>query len=351
MAIIPKAPIRVSPGVYRNPGGALMQSKLPPKVPVAPGVRPTPRPAVAGAPLPQETIPKAQPAGVKTPPPKFTLGTDLNSLNTQLARTQREIARRGKAGAGGYGDRLSRIQAAISGLTPPPPAAGPAPTVEAPVDNTDGDKGVEAAPTPEGPTFRSVYDFVPKDFSNDPTYQFQKEQGMKDINRLMASRGLTGSGAEIEGNARFLNELGSNTAAKYLDLAQGDASRYDNQAQNEAMLKYNQGNDQWTRMMNLLNYTQKNNPFQEAVSGLDKYSGLNMENAKNRAAFMKDLYQRIQGPSGGGGGGAPPPFIPPGATGPDTSMSDIMRASNRGQSNSNLYGDIANIIGSIYRNW
>lgn len=67
--------------------------------------------------------------------------------------------------------------------------------------------------------------YEPKNFEGSPMYQFQKQEGMKDLEKLMAARGLTGSGAEIQANSDFLAQLGATEADKQRQYAQADAER------------------------------------------------------------------------------------------------------------------------------
>ena len=217
------------------------------------------------------------------------------------------------------------------------------PTPEAPAPTTPA----HTTPAVETPTFKSVYDFMPKDYTATPMYQFQKEQGSKDLARLMASRGLTNSGAEIEANSKFLNQLGAQESERAMGVADRDASRYDTQAQNEATLGYNRGNDQWTRIMDLLNYSQRNSPYDSGVAANDKIAGLKVDQGQNMSNYLKDAYGRKIAGGGGGGGGAMAPFIPP-AKGMDTSMSDLYRLQNGGNTGSGLLGTIFKGLSGLF---
>lgn len=84
--------------------------------------------------------------------------------------------------------------------------------------------------------------YEPKNFEGSPLYQFQKQQGQRDIEKLMAARGLTNSGAEIDANSKFLNELGATEAEKQRQYAEAEAQRANNAMQ--FIANYDQGERQ-----------------------------------------------------------------------------------------------------------
>jgi hypothetical protein len=67
--------------------------------------------------------------------------------------------------------------------------------------------------------------YEPKTFEGSPLYQFQKQQGMRDLERLMSARGLTDSGAEIQANSDFLVNLNAQEAEKQRQYADQSAQR------------------------------------------------------------------------------------------------------------------------------
>lgn len=313
MATIPRKPaqpVRVSPGVYRNPNGSLTQQKA--------------------------VIPKAAAPALGNKDPRYNryLQEYQNAATSDARRSQIDnVWKFSKNSKTAYKPPVTTPVPDAGSTTPPPPVetTQPAPTT----------------PAPETPTFKSVYDFMPKDITATPMYQFQKEQGMKDLNRLMAARGLTNSGAEIEANSKFLNQLGAQEAERAMGVAGTDAGRYDAQAQNEAVMGYNKGNDQWTRIMDLLNYSQRNNPYDSGVAANDKAAGLNIDRGQNMAGYLKDAYGRVIANPGPGGPGPMAPFIGP--TRPmDNSMSSLYGLMNSGNTNNGLLSGILKGVAGLF---
>lgn len=304
----PAKPTRVSPGIYRNPQGGLVKQGVPAPKPAAPNTSAT------------------------NPSYGRYLKEYQNAGTNDIRRQQIDKV-------WGFSKNAKTAYKPPAATTPAPETAQPTtppPTTTPPADT--------AAPAVETPTFKSVYDFMPKDYTATPMYEFQKQQGSKDLARLMAARGLTNSGAEIEANSKFLNQLGAQEAERAMGTALNDANRYDNQSQYDATQSYNRGNDQWTRMMDLLNYTQRNSPYESGVNANNSIAGLNVDAGKNMAGYFKDAYGRVIAGGGGGGGGSLPPFMAPAPSGPDTSMSDMYKIMNSGNSNGGFLKDLARLF-------
>lgn len=225
------------------------------------------------------------------------------------------------------------------------------PAVQAPVTTPTTQTPAVSTPTTMQPasdpngTFKSTYDFVPKDYAADPIYNWQKTEGLDSLAKLNSSRGLTGSGAELENNRKFLTELAAREGDRGLTQASTDAGRYDTYAQNNANRQYMQGNDQWSRIMDILNYQQKNSPFNQAVAGLNQYGTLGMDQGKYDASVLASLFKKV-GSSGGGGVG---PFIPPQPSGPDHTMSNLYAASSGQQNNQGYASDILSGLASLFK--
>lgn len=92
-------------------------------------------------------------------------------------------------------------------------------------------------------SYSSASMYEPQNFEGSPLYQFQKQKGLRDLERLMSARGLTNSGAEIEANSNFLNELNATEAEKQRQYAEKQADR------NQAALQWMAGYDQADRRM------------------------------------------------------------------------------------------------------
>lgn len=84
----------------------------------------------------------------------------------------------------------------------------------------------------------SYKDFLPSDITAGPTYQFQKEEGLRELEQLMAARGYTGSGFEANENSRFLARLLGEETDRQTDLATNQANAANALAQNEIQNRY-----------------------------------------------------------------------------------------------------------------
>lgn len=175
--------------------------------------------------------------------------------------------------------------------------------------------------------------YEPQNFEGSPLYQFQKQKGMQDLEKLMAARGLTNSGAEIDANSDFLVNLNAQEADKQRGFAENEAAR--NQAMMQFIANYDMGERQALRdqlntdadrrigqqqfeagrgdsrnalmtnfLQNILQMQSDNNIAQLAQSGLGQQSQYSQALMNAIAQYTANAYPRY---SGGGGGGTPPP--------------------------------------------
>jgi hypothetical protein len=260
-----------------------------------------------------------------------------------------------------------------------PPAPGdqpPAPEVPAPTVPPGDTSGTS-------PMTKAIMDMLmggmsttrayePQNFEGSPLYQFQKQKGMQDLEKLMAARGLTNSGAEIQANSDFLAQLGATEAEKQRGYAQGDMDRTMGGMFNLAgldradrQMNWDQNNinlDRLNRMREfeagrsdaaqgrtqnfltqLLAFQAQNPIADQAYKGTQDATQLTKALQDSLAAFTADNYNR-RVPSGGGGGGTPPPANP--GSGPNLDIINMIL--NHGNKADNQ-GIIGTILGAISR--
>jgi hypothetical protein len=183
----------------------------------------------------------------------------------------------------------------------------------------------------EGMSTMQAYE--PKFFEGSPLYQFQKEKGMKDLEKLMAARGLTGSGAEIQGNSDFLAQINATEAEKQRGYAEANRDRqnqmmqfianFDSQEREALRDQWNKDLDQRTNMSqfeanrgdarqamtvnflsNLLNMQSQNDIARLSQGGMGSQTDLTKALLQ---AMTNNTMAQVPRGGGGGGGGAPPP--------------------------------------------
>lgn len=174
--------------------------------------------------------------------------------------------------------------------------------------------------------------YEPKFFEGSPLYQFQKQKGMADLEKLMAARGLTGSGAEIQGNSDFLANINATEAEKQRQYAESNRDRqqqmmqfianFDRDERESLRDQWNKDLDQRTNMSqfeanrqdarqaaatnfltNLLSMQSQNDIARLSQGGMNSQTDLSK--ALLNAFTQNTMAQIPRG--GGGGGGAPPP--------------------------------------------
>lgn len=264
----------------------------------------------------------------------------------------------------------------------PAPEAAPPPVVEQPAQPAPAPEAAPA-PAPEGapppvnpdqpvapgfdwnnyqsPMTKALMDalgqgmntmraYEPKYFEGSPMYQFQKDKGSRDLERLLAARGLTGSGAEIEANTNFLTQLNATEAEKQRQYADQTAQRVQdamrfiaNYDQTERENLRNQANQNKDREVELSKFDATRNddfrnfvldsmlrnlglqagasPMSDIYNATGAQAGIFGDIANSIFNFQKTNFNPVIPNTGGAPAMTPPP--PPG---PDTTSIDLLRA-------------------------
>ena len=268
---------------------------------------------------------------------------------------------------------------------PPPPPADQGQTTPPPPPSTDQSQTPPANQQPgsefdvnyQSPMSKALMEafnnvnntlsaYEPKFFEGSPMYQFQKQKGMADLEKLMAARGLTGSGAEIQGNSDFLANINATEAEKQRQYAEAERDR--RQRGMEFIANFNRSEredlrDQWNRNLdrqqNISEFeaTRGDRRQEAAINFLNNILGMQAQNdiarisvggQNSQTDLTKALMQMIgnnimsQVPraTGGGGGGAPPP-APSNMTG----LYEIMARYGNQAGNNDMLNSILRIFG------
>lgn len=209
--------------------------------------------------------------------------------------------------------------------------------------------------------------YEPKNFEGSPLYQFQKQKGLSDLEKLMSARGLTGSGAEVQANSDFLTNLNAQEAEKQRQYADQQAQR--NQGMMQFIANFDQADRQGMRdqanadinrriamqqfeagrgdqrqtlmtnfLQNLLQLQSDNNISTLAYSGLGKQSDYSNQLMQAIASVMGQDY-KVGGGGGGGGGNRP---MPPMA--PDLDIMRILAGYGNDAGNSDSWNNVFKIL-------
>ena len=235
----------------------------------------------------------------------------------------------------------------ITPAAPATPVANqPAPTPIAPQQQAANSATSSNSASATEALFPSMRAMEPSAYEGSPLYKFQADEGMKRLNRLMASRGLSNSGAEIEANSKFLQELGANEADKTRGYAQTEADRLERMQQSESTRLERTGNEQWNRYYNMLSLMANQNPMSYAYDGTTNAGNIISGIGKRKADYISGAYDRPSIGAGGGGGGgvSMPSFQAPYSSGPDYSMIDLMSVYGDQGSNFDLFNGINKAI-------
>lgn len=261
----------------------------------------------------------------------------------------------------------------------PEPEPTPEPTPETTPVTTEDPTPTEAQPTQPSYDFNSYQSpmtkalleamgqgmstmqaYEPQSFEGSPLYQFQRQKGLADLEKLMAARGLTGSGAEIQGNSDFLAQLNATEAEKQRQYAEANRDRqqramefiadFDRSEREALRNQWNTDLDRQTNisqfeagrgdarqqsavnfLTNLLNIQSNNDIARLSQAGMGSQTDLTKALIN---AMTQNTMNQVSRPSGGGGATPPPPQ--PG------NMTDLYRIlmdyGNRGGNNDLING-------------
>lgn len=103
--------------------------------------------------------------------------------------------------------------------------------------------------------------------TTDTLLDWRIDKGKKAMDALMASKGLTDSGAEVQANSDMIAQLTAEEAARKESAGQTEADRLASILENEAQRKERVGNTEYDRMYNMLNLLLGQNPYSTAAQG------------------------------------------------------------------------------------
>lgn len=191
--------------------------------------------------------------------------------------------------------------------------------------------------------FPSVRSFEPKNYEGSPLYQFQRDQGLGALDKTLAARGLTNSGAELELKQKFLTDLGAREAEVARGYAQNEADRYWDMQRTEADRLERRGDRQFDNSFNLAQLALSQNPMQQAYSATNS-----LADALRQWGSRRGQLKGSQIPRGGGGGGTP--FSPDlSQFGPDLSSYYAAKAQEQQGQSQSWANTLSNVIGSLFK--
>ena len=201
----------------------------------------------------------------------------MEQLQAQRRHTQSMV---NKGGGDAWNRQLQQIRGAIKGFKPAAPA--PTPVASPPVTASDPNAG-QSTVTPATATggsqspsilFPDVNSFLPETIKASPLYKFQRDKALEGADAYYASRGLTGSGAEITGRSEIETGLVGQEANRLQGLAQTNADRYATIQENDAMRRERNSNEAFNRLYSILGLTAQQNPISYASSGYNTYADM-----------------------------------------------------------------------------
>jgi hypothetical protein len=209
------------------------------------------------------------------------------------------------------------------------------------------DQAVQATPNDNSALFPNQRAFEFQNWQGSPLYQFQRDEGLKAIDRKLAASGLQGSGFQFDQYRNFLTDLGSREAERNSQVAQQEANRLQTMQENESQRRERVSNNAWDRNFSLMELMSRQNPMGYAVQGTSNLGDAYGTMANKRYDYLSSQYPRVSG----GGGYVPPPYLPPPASGPDYSGFNAQQVQNGAVQNNNWYNALISGLGGIYNTY
>lgn len=335
----PKAPLSDAPNAW-IPENKTVTSSTPAGTP----------PTGGGLPVNQTQKIPVTGGGAKAGTP-WQVPTDLPTLQAQRDHIMAGIAKRKAQGISSPNDtmRLQQINKAIAGLGNqgqlPDDNGAVTPTPPAPTGTTTDGSGTTTTTDPNiTNTLFPTAQLFEKGYAGDPLYDWQVQQGLDQVDKSLAARGLSNSGAGIKAELQVPQQAAALATDRMQQLATDNANRLYNIQQNEANKLYNQGNDQWSHALSLAQLMADQSPWNAALAGLNNTATLTKEQGQALANYLAQAYRRA---SGGGGGGAS--FTPvPLPTGPDYSNITPTSIAGNASSNNGWLNVLTNSLSSLF---
>jgi hypothetical protein len=330
---------RMSPGMYRSSTGQNVRSAVRPMIPkvqkpVVPGIANVPSGTQTILPTAGTTNTIATNSPTSTAAVNGTATTSTAKTLADLQARRAEIIRRSRAKGNvatpGYDKLRHGIDAEIEAYRKANPAAPAAPaTPAAPVDTSAQDAYAQQ--------IADIMFADTKGFGDNAAYVQAQTKGQDALTKMMAARGLSGGGAEIQGNADFLANLNAEESTRVNNAMQTKAERLKSILETESMRKERAANTQYDQTMRAIEVMLSQSPMSMAYDATGKSAGLTQDQYNSLAQFLAQNYSKKSG------GGASTPF----PSAPNTSQSDMLKAILDGQNNTGDNSIFSKILGAL----
>lgn len=166
---------------------------------------------------------------------------------------------------------------------------------------------------PTNTGYKTVNDYMPQtveDVTTSVGYQWKQQQAQDALNQKLAAQGLGGSSYGVNQSVNIANELAADEYALLREdantnlqnyynntnnlraAASTEANRYDTLQQNELTNAQNAGDSQWSRLMDILNYSSSQNPMSYLSSGTTAYTNNATDYASTMADYIANNYSQ-----------------------------------------------------------
>lgn len=315
MALIPRAsatPTRLSPGVYRTTSGLA-----------------TPRGGM------MNQIPRAN-----TTPPAPTFNATTDPRRSNYLRQWQTTTDAGRKAAIDAKWGFSRDPSLTTGSTGSTITTTTNPIAESggPANDPSGiSSNINALFPYQAGGDQSAY-------LNSKLYQQRLNLGQRALDRQLAARGLSNSGAALEASSNLTDKIGAEEEAAARQLLQEEANRMERMVGNESNRLTNLQNSQQDNLFKALDLMMRSWDPAEGFKAGQQLTDLQSTFGSTISKLIQAMAPRATARTTGG----PGPFIPPFASGPNTYASDILGNRADAASSARNQNVLNNIVGSFF---
>jgi hypothetical protein len=216
-------------------------------------------------------------------------------------------------------------------------------------DDSSGDNGNANSPSSTGNAeLDALMNTFIKDLTNPITgyedradYRLQNEKGAKQLAAMMASRGLSGSGAEIGAETSRINELNATEQTRIDGLREKQQNTLQTIMQNESLRKEREKNQQFDNVMRVVETALSQSPATQGYDATGATAKLTVDQQQALSNWIKQNYQKIIANTkvGGGSSGSAPTL--------DTSNLDLSGILMNSANKSNDYGVWGSLLSGL----
>jgi hypothetical protein len=269
-------------------------------------------------------------------------GTGLNTWGLKDTTGQEYYLTDGGNWRNAVTKKLSSTMPTYAAPTPAPAPVAPAPATPGPVNNPQTASTFKSiydfTPVGQESLFKpmpqkSLMDYLPTNWTPSKAYDAQMTMGNQSLDRTLASRGLLGSGADVESRVGLVNQASQAETDRQMQVASTDMTNnisetnnlrnlisnmmgtdfagYNSQMSDASANEITRDSQGINVLQTVMDYMKSLNPMQYGFPATNTIAGNNINLGQALSSLAGSGGGGGGSGGGGGGGGARPPAAPP----------------------------------------